>query len=394
MQFNDVIGQEEVKQRLLQDAHNNRIPHALMLCGPRGVGKLPLALALAQFLLCEHTEQTAEPEVGLFGSMQLAALPTEPCGACRNCRMAENFAHPDLHFSFPIIKKKNSSTAPICDDYLAEWRAQLQENVYFDINDWLEDMKAENQQATFYVGESDSLLKKLAIKSSQGGRRVVIIWLPERMNQETANKLLKLIEEPPARTHFIMTSEEPDKVLGTIMSRTQRINVPTLDKATVAAALQMRFALPQTHAQELAHVAQGNYTQALHRMAAGNEESVFFDQFVFLMRTAYMRKIKDLRSWSDEMAARGRETQKRFLQYAQHLVRENFIYNFQRQDQLNYQLQRESEFSVRFARFINERNVIRIMDELTQAEVDIEGNVNAKMVFFDLSLKIIVLLIQ
>lgn len=394
MRFTDVIGQEEVKQRLLHDVHNNRIPHALMLCGPRGVGKMPLALALAQMLLCEQTSRPSEPEMGLFGAMEPAPPLSEPCGQCRGCRMAEIFAHPDLHFSFPIIRKKNSSSAPVCDDYLITWREQLQENVYFDINDWLEDMKAENQQATYYVGESDSLLKKLAIKSSQGGRRVVIIWLPERMNQETANKLLKLIEEPPALTHFIMTSEEPDKVLGTILSRTQRINVPALDESTIAQALCRRQALPADYAQELAHVAQGSFTQALHRLKAGNEESEFFDEFVNLMRLAYLRKIKELRSWSEEMAGRGREAQKRFLQYAQHLVRENFVYNFQRQQELNYQLRRESEFSVRFARFINENNVISIMDELSQAETDIEGNVNAKMVFFDLSLKIIVLLIQ
>ena len=395
MQFSDIIGQEEVKQRLLHDAQEDRIPHALMLCGPRGAGKLPLALALAQYLLCEKAQpKSGEPEVGLFGEMEPAPLPSEPCGECRSCKMVEALSHPDLHFSFPIIKKKNSSSAPICDDYLQEWRSQLQNQTYFDINDWLEDMKAENQQATYYVGESDSLLKKLAIKASQGGRRVIIIWLPERMNQDTANKLLKLIEEPPARTHFIMTCEEPDKVLGTIISRTQRITVPALTEQDIRQALMTRYAMPEDRASELAHVAQGSFTQALHRMQAGNEESEFFDLFVSLMRLAYMRKIKDLRAWSDDLASRGREMQKRFLQYAQRLLRENFIYNFQRQDVLNYQLRRESDFSVKFARFINERNVIKLMDELSVAETDIESNVNAKMVFFDMSLKIIVLLIQ
>ncbi len=407
MRFCQIIGQEEVKQRLLKDAQEDRVPHALMLCGPRGAGKLPLALALAQYLLCEKTTQKPEPQgPNLFGDMDPAfsvsssastapsAALSEPCGECRSCKMVEALSHPDLHFSFPIIKKKNSSSAPICDDYLQEWREQLKRNLYFDINDWLEDMKAENQQATYYVGESDSLLRKLAIKASQGGRRIIIIWLPERMNQETANKLLKLIEEPPSRTHFIMVCEEPDKVLGTILSRTQRISVPALTENDISQALQTIHALPADLAAELAHVAQGSFTEAIHRMQSGNEESIFFDSFVSLMRLAYMRKIKDLRAWSDEMASKGRETQKRFLQYAQRLVRENFIYNFQRQDALNYQLKRESDFSVKFARFINERNVIKIMDELADAERDIEGNVNAKMVFFDFTLKLIVLLIQ
>lgn len=395
MKLSDIIGQEEVKRRLIHDVQEDRVPHALMLCGPRGAGKLPLALWLAQYLLCEQTNTSSSQEVvNLFGESESAQVPEEPCHNCRNCKMVETFAHPDLHFSFPIIKKKNSSTSPICDDYLREWREQLSQQVYFDLNDWLEDMKAENQQATYYVGESDSLIKKLSIKSSQGGRRVIVIWLPERMNQETANKLLKLIEEPPSRTHFIMVCEEPDKVLGTIISRTQRINVPALSEEEIAQSLQANYALPKEHAHELAHVAQGSYTEALHRMEAGNEENEFFQAFVSLMRLAYMRKIKELRAWSDEQAAKGRESQKRLLQYAQRLVRENFIYNFKKADALNYQLQRESEFSVNFARFINERNVIKIMDELSKAEIDIEGNVNAKMVFFDLSLKIIVLLIQ
>lgn len=387
MTFDEVIGQTTVKQRLLKDIEQERIPHALMLCGPRGSGKMPLALALAETLLCEEVVASAP---NMFGE-------EEPPRRVRNehaVAMVRNLSHPDLHFSFPTIKKKNSSTAPISDDYLKEWREQLKRNCYFDINDWLEDMKAENQQATYYVGESDSLLRKLAIKSSQGGRRVVIVWLPERMNQETANKLLKLIEEPPSRTHFIMTCEEPDKVLGTILSRTQRISVPRLSEEEISDALQLRHNLPAELAAELAHVAQGSYTEAQHRMMAGNEEGEFFDLFVQLMRLAYLRKLYDLKIWSEDLAGRGRETQKRFLQYAQRLLRENFIYNFHRQETLNYQLRRESEFSTKFARFINERNVIKIMDELSDAERDIEGNVNAKMVFFDFALKIIVLLIQ
>lgn len=376
MTFKQVISQQEVKQRLLHDVAANRIPHALMLAGPKGAGKMSLALALAQYLLCEHPNGE------------------EPCGECRNCKMMQGWSHPDLHFTFPIIKKKNSSTPPVCDDYLKEWRQQLSREVYFDINDWLEDIKAENQQAVYYVTESDALLKKLAIKSSQGGNRVIVMWLPERMNQETANKLLKLIEEPPARTYFIMVSEEPDKVLGTILCRTQRILVPSLSEDDITEALITLHALPREKATELARVSQGSYTEALHRMAAGNEESQFFEQFIALMRLAYMRKIKDLRDWSESMATVGRESQKRFLRYAQRLVRENFIYNFQRQDVLNYQMVAEAEFSKNFARFINERNVIMIMEELSKAERDIEGNVNARMVFFDMALQTIVLLKQ
>lgn len=376
MTFSQIIAQNGVKDRLLSEVRQDRLPHALMIAGPRGAGKMPLALALAQYLLCENPGTD------------------EPCCECRSCKMVQQWAHPDLHFSFPVIKRKNSSTAPTSDDYLSEWREQLSETPYFDMNDWLARMGAENQQAQYYVPESDSLLKKLSIKASQGGRRVVIMWLPERMNQETANKLLKLIEEPPSQTHFLMVSDEPDMVLPTIISRTQRIYVPALTEDEIKQALQTLHALPEAEALTYSHIAQGSYTEAVKRMVAGSDESQFFELFVSLMRLSYQRKIKEMRQWSEEVAQMGRERQKHLLQYCQRLIRENFVYNFQRQDTLNYMMPDESQFARNFARFVNERNVIGIMNELSKAEDDIECNVNAKMVFFDFALKMIVLLKQ
>ncbi len=374
MRFSEVIGQSEVKQHLLQMVHEDRLPHALMFCGPQGAGKLPLALAFAQYLLCENPSED------------------EACHHCPSCKMLEHWSHPDLHFSFPVYKKK-STDHPISDDYLTEWREQLSSSVYFDTEIWLSDIKAENQQIVHYVYESDSLQKKLALKASQGGRKVVILWLPERMNIEMANKLLKLIEEPPLKTHFLLVSEDPEMVLGTIQSRVQRVNIPALKEEDISQALQHDLALSAEDANVLAHVSQGSYTEALKRLEAGNEEQLFFDLFKQLMRLSYMRKIKEMRSWSDTVSELGRERQKRFLAYCQRLIRENFIYNFHRQD-LNYETTDENNFSVNFARFINEKNVIRIMDELSDAQRDIEQNVNPRMVFFDFSLKMIVLLIQ
>lgn len=374
--MNNCIAQDNVKQRLLREVSEDRLPHALMIAGPRGTGKMALALALARLLLCQHP------------------TPEGACGHCPACKMTEAWAHPDLHFTFPIIKKKSGSSVTLCDDYLPEWRNRLKKGLYFTINDWLDEMGAENQQATYYVTEADALLKKLALKSSQGGNRVIVMWLPERMNQETANKLLKVIEEPPSHTHFILVSEEPDKVLGTIISRTQRINVPLLSEQELQDVLTTRHAMPQNEAKILAHVAQGSYTEALRRMTTGSEETIFFNLFVDLMRKCYMRQIKDMREWSETVSAMGRERQKNLLQYCQTLIRENFIYNFQQQETLNYQTQQESDFSRNFARFINERNVIPIMEELSDAQRDIESNVNPRMVFFDFALKMIVLLIQ
>ena len=370
--FQQVIAQQDVKEHLLQMARENQLPHALMFCGPQGAGKLPLALAFARYLLCSQ--------------------PTEndSCGECAGCRMLDNWAHPDLHFSFPVYKGK-SSDHPVSDDFLEAWRNQLLENPYFDTEIWLNDIKAENQQITFYVQESDALQRKLALKSSQGGRKVVLMWLPEKMSQEVANKLLKLIEEPPMHTYFLLVSEDPDMVLGTIQSRVQRINVPSLTEEEISHALMTLHAVPEELAQNIAHISRGNYTEALKRLEAGNEQQQFFELFVQLMRSCYVRNLKDLQQWTQSVKELGRERQKRMLEYFQRLLRENFIYNF-RKEEISYLTKEEEQFSQKFAPFINEINVIEIMDELSDAQRDIEQNVNAQMVFFDFALKMIILL--
>ncbi|MBQ7179664.1 MAG: DNA polymerase III subunit delta [Bacteroidaceae bacterium] len=389
MNFSEVIGQERTKEHLRQMVREDKIPHALMFCGPSGAGKLPLALAFASYLLCER-QQPALHEASLFGDMPQTDAPSEPCGQCQACRMVAEWAHPDLHFSFPVYKKK-STDATVSDDYLPQWREQLKQDVYFDTEIWLSDIKAENQQIMHYVHESDALQRKLALKASQGGRRVVVLWLPERMKVEMANKLLKLIEEPPSHTHFLLVSEDADNVLGTIQSRVQRIQVPALSEDEIRQALIERHGLQEEEAQSLARVAQGSYTEAIKRLQSGSEEQMFFDLFVQLMRLSYTRQIKPLREWSYVASDLGRERQKRMLDYWQRLLRENFIYNFHRPE-LTYQTKEEQSFSTRFAPFINEKNVMGMMDELSDAGRDIAQNVSARMVFFDLALKTIIYL--
>lgn len=372
MTFNDIIGQEEVKQHLMRLLAGNKLPHAIMFCGPEGAGKLPLALAYAQMLLCGHPTGDGA------------------CGCCSDCRMSALWAHPDLHFSFPVCKAK-SSDHPVSDDFLPQWREQIDRSPYFGTEDWFEDISAENQQITIYVQESDSLQKKLALKSSQGGRKVVVIWLPERMNEQTGNKLLKLIEEPPTHTHFLLVSEEPDLVLGTIQSRVQRINVPALSEEVICNALMERHSMQEADARLLAHIAQGSYTEAMKRIERDSEQKTFFDLFVQLMRHSYARRIKEMHQWSLSVSELGRERQKRMLEYFQGQLRENYIYNFH-QPQINFLGREEENFSTRFAPFITERNVIGIMDVLSDAQRDITQNVSARMVFFDLALKMILLL--
>lgn len=372
--FNDIVGQDGVKAHLRQMVEENKLPHAMMLCGPQGAGKLPLALAMARYLLCHD------------------AVDGGPCGRCDGCRMTESWSHPDLHFSFPVYKVK-STDHPVSDDFLPQWRARLTEGPYFDMETWLADINADRQQLTFYVQESDALQKKLALKSSQGGRRVVVLWLPEKMGQEVANKLLKLIEEPPSGTHFILVSEDPEMVLGTIQSRVQRINVPPLDECVIAAALQERHGVTANRAAEAAHMAQGSYTRALRLVSDGGGDAVMLELFTRLMRACYMRRIKEMQQWSEEVSAMGREGQKRLLASFQRLVRENFIYNFHRPE-MTFMSAGERAFSSRFAPFVNERNIVYIMDELSTAQRDIAQNVSARMVFFDLALKMTILLKQ
>lgn len=250
-----------------------------------------------------------------------------------------------------------------------------------------------NQQALINVAESDNIIRKLAITSSQGGYRVIVIWEADRMNAECANKLLKILEEPPERTVFILTSERPEALLETIRSRVQEISLPPISEKEIADELRRRAGLEAQDASRIAHIAEGDFIKAVNQTTVDEESAVYFDSFVLLMRLCYKRDVKELFNWSQEMAAKGRESQKAFLTYALRLVRENFVFNFGLSE-LNYMTEKESSFAVHFARFINERNVIGIMEELTAAERDISRNVNARMVFFDFAIKMIVLLIK
>ena len=373
MFFKDVIGQEEAKQRLIREAKKGKIAHARLFCGPEGIGKLPLAIAYARYLSCNNPGEK------------------DACGICPSCVKFNKLAHPDLHFVFPVIKKKSKDT--VSDDFITEWRELLSQTPYFNLNIWLEEMGAEHQQAQIYVKESDEIIRKLSLKSSQGGYKIMIIWLPEKMNVECSNKLLKLLEEPPSQTIFLLVSEEPDMLLTTIQSRTQRFALYGIEEKYITERLQNQYGLQEKDAISIGHRSEGNFLKALESIHLSEENKLFFDLFVSLMRLSYQRKIREMKQWSETLAAMGREKQKHFLSYCQRLVRENFISNFQ-DPSLNFMNEEEQNFSKRFAPYINEKNVMGIMDELSEAQRHIEQNVNARMVFFDFSLKMIVLLVQ
>ena len=360
MQFSDIPQQQAAAQRLREAIDGNRMPHALMISGREGSGALSLALAAAQYLLCEnHTPDG------------------EPCCHCPHCLQVQNLQHPDLHFVFPVVNKKGQSgdDSAISDEYLTEWRDQLRRNPEVTYTEWVRYISEEGKTAQIYKREATNIVQVLSTKPFESDSRVMIIWLPEKINETASNKLLKIIEEPYAKTYFLLVSNDPDHVLGTIQSRCQRLNIPPLD----ANWMQPKF--------------------------EEEERQYFFEKFCAMMRLSYARRLFDMRDWSVEMAGLGRRRQQDFLQYAQSLIRENFILHLSQQtsdnglepsvdsqQSLSYLQPDEAQFSSRFHLFVNHRNVEGIMGELALAEKDIAQNGAAKIIFFDLSLKLIMLL--
>jgi len=383
MLFSEIIGQQEIKQRFIRSVNEQRIPHAQLLRGQEGVGKLALAIAYAQYICCEN--RTA----------------TDSCGVCPSCVKYRKMAHPDLHFVFPVIKPAGR-TSVVCDDFISEFRAMMLENLYFGINEWYASISGDAKQGLIYSNESEEILRKLSLKTYESEYKVMIIWLPEKMHTTCANKLLKILEEPPEKTVFLMVSNEPDQIIATILSRTQHIHIPRLSEVEIQNALlrNQNLEVEPESAKYASKIANGSYLAAMAILNEGDENKQNFERFVLIMRLAWQvgnkkdhASLKTLRKWSDEMAAAamGRERQKNFLGYAQRMTRENFIRNMQQPD-LNYLTSYEADFSQRFSPFINERNVEDLMGEFSLAERQIEQNVNAKMVFFDLTLKVIMLL--
>ncbi len=380
MRFRDIIGQEDVKRQLRLSVQNGRIPHAQLFAGKQGVGKLSTAIAYAQYLNCPNRTDD------------------DSCGECPTCKQFERLQHPDLHFAFPIVKDEKTKKE-VCDDYMNDFRSLILQQQYISAADWYQKMEAENKQALIYEKESSEILRKLSLKAFGQGYKVMIIWQPEKMNDVCSNKLLKLIEEPPEKTVLILVSEYPERLLSTIISRTQLIRFNPLSETQIATALTTQGYEAPT-AQDIAHLAQGSYYTALQLMGENEQNRTFFEDFQTLMRNAWKvghRKdyaaLQELRKWSLQIADKkvGRETQKAFLQFAQRQVRENFIYNFH-QPALNYQTSDEAAFSKNFAVFIHENNVEKIMNELATAERQIAQNGNPKIIFFDLCLQMIVLI--
>lgn len=369
MNFSKIPGQQETIAKLIRSVKEERVSHAQLFSGPEGCGSLALALAYAQYVSCENRG----------GS--------DSCGICKSCVKYEKMIHPDLHFVFPVIKDKKN-TEPVSDSYLEEWREFLKKSPFFTLNDWLDSIEVGNAQGLIFATEAAEIIKKLSLKSFEADFKIMIIWLPEKMHQATANKLLKMIEEPPEKTLFLLVSDEPDKIIPTIISRCQSVKIPGFRNEEIREYLISRFSLDKVKAEEIAMVANGNIIRAAELVE--NEDSTLYnlDSFKNLMRFAWKRDVISLMGWSEEMASKGRESQKNFISYSLRLLRENLMLTLgQNKNRLVYLSGEEASFSEKFHNSINQ-NIFRLTDEFNLAFSHIESNGNAKIIFLDLALRI------
>ena len=375
MKFSEIPGHETIKERMRQMKLQGRIPHALLLEGPAGIGKLSLARAFAQYIHC--TNPTADGD---------------SCGECKSCRLHQAMTHLDLYYVFPVVKADGAQSAPISDDYRDAWIEFLEGRLFMDFNGWASTFTKKNANPIIYVTESSALIRSLSLTSHISKEKIVIFYLPEKLNAEAANKILKLIEEPYENTYFIMVSDNPAAILPTIYSRVQRIKVSRMPDDTVAAYLSQQHGISYTDALAVAHNAEGIMTKAFDLLQQPKDAAVNFELFVSLMRLAYQRNVKELKAWSEKITELGREKEAKFYDNCIRLMRENFIYKLG-EPQLNYMNSEENTFSSRFSRFITEKNVEKLIATFEKAKSDIMANANGKIVNFDTAIKVIILLV-
>ncbi len=372
MFFRDVIGQEAIKERMIQSVADERVSHAQLIAGPEGSGNLALALAYAQYVSCLNKQNG------------------DSCGECSACKKYKKLIHPDLHFVFPVVKTPKFKD-PVSDNFLDEWRKIVQGNPYLNLEDWFGFIGVENAQGLIYSHESEEIIRKLNLKSYEAEYKVMIIWMPEKMHIACANKLLKMIEEPPSKTLFLLVTETEEQIISTIRSRCQLVKVPAIDSDSMKAALQQQPEVEGRDVDNLVHLSRGDYRRALSLLEPDEQSRYNLERFKELMRFAYGRKFLDLFAWVGNVSEIGRERQKVFLQYALTLVRENFIHNL-KNPALNYMDEEEMAFSSRFSPFINERNIIPISEEMEKAFLHISMNGNPRIIFTDMSLRIVKLI--
>ena len=395
MQFENVIGQKVVKEQLVQLVQHNRLSHALLFLGKEGAGALSLATAFAQYIVCEKVNGKSlaqQSGSSLFGEETTPSSPDQlqtlidSCGLCPSCLKARQLIHPDIHFSYPVITKKNGDK-PISTDYIKEWREFISLHPYGNIFDWLQFIGAENKQGNITAEECNDINRKIALKSFESEYKVLIVWMPEYLTKN-GNKLLKLIEEPPPNTLFILVAENEELILPTIISRTQLVKVPLLSNIEIAVALELRASVKIEKAEQIAALSEGNYRAALQLLQHAED-----DWLAMLREWLNMIAKKNLAGqvkWIDEMSKHGREKQKQFLQYFTHLlalaVKQRMIN--ENVESENIQDNSELDFATRLNKLCGVYQQEAIIKELDKASYFIERNANGKMLFHALSIKL------
>lgn len=372
MKFSEIPGNEKVKESLRLLADSKNIPHAIMLSGVSGIGKMSLARAFVQYVHCQS------PRNG------------EPCGECQSCRQHQSFNHADLHFIYPIVKNK-AQKVEISKDRIDLWKEMLEKYPWMEPEQWLALIDAGNSQPRIYVEDADYILHGDALSTYSANYKFFVIWLPEKMNVETANKLLKVIEEPAEGTVFVLVSNSEAEVLPTIFSRTQRFVMLPVDEENVAGYVAKKYGLDRETSRQIARLSHGSLGRAEEFASNSGERMEFRAVFQDVMRAAYAKKPKELRDIGDKLAGFGREKLLRFLNYMGGMMRENFIYNL-RLPQIVAMTAEEEMFSRRFAPFIHYGNIEELQKSIEDAARDIARNGNSKLVLFSLFLQIIPLI--
>ena len=390
MQFSNVIGQSPVKAHLYELLRENRLSHALLFSGREGSGALPLALAFAQLIVCEKVNGhlTAQKSPSLFGETSSAAevMLSDSCGVCAACVKASQLAHPDIHFSYPVFPKK-SGEKPVSSAFIQEWRLFIAQYPYGNVFDWLQFINAENKQGNISAHECNDIIRKLNLKSFESGYKVLIMWMPEYLGNE-GNKLLKLIEEPPPHTLFILVTENESLILPTILSRTQLVRVPPIDPPSLENALVERASITPQQARQIASVSDGNYRECLHMLQHGDEDwqGLLRDWLNTILKTGPVAQVK----WIEDISREGREKQKQFLRYFNHLLEQAIRVRVMGENSPFAQAlpEKERDFANRLNKLADIGQQQAIIEELDKATYYIERNAHAKILFHALTIKL------
>ena len=370
MTFDHIIGLDHIKNHLKTSADQGRIAHAQLFCGANGSGTLPMAIAYARYILCQNARDQSSCELK-FNSL----------------------SHPDLHFAFPVTTTSAVKKHPISDLFLSEWRSFVDQKSYGDLFEWYQHIGAENKQGIINVDESAKIVQKLSLKSYEGGYKIMLIWAADKMNTSAANKLLKLIEEPPEKTIFILITENEDQILQTIASRCQVLQFPPLGAGAIASALQTSHNLDSASAEKIAHRAQGDFNSALHLLKDNGNEKQFEEWFITWVRAAFKAKgnkavVNELISWSEGIASNGREIQKQFLNYCIDFFRQALLLNYNSPELVFLEPQTANFQLSKFAPFVHGNNIEAIFEALQDALYHIERNGSGKIILTDLSIKL------